>query len=87
MKPCCHGFAVRLALNRENQMSNIKTLIIEKSSGQWDGMVLDGDAVLTVGSMPTREELATWLDDAVARKVWLDGSELPDMYDARVGLN
>jgi hypothetical protein len=68
-------------------MANIKTLIIEKTSGQWDGMVMDGDAVLTVGSMPTREELATWLDDAVTRKVWLDGSELPDMYDTRVGFN
>ena len=68
-------------------MTNIRMLIIEKTSGQWDGMVMDGDAVLTVGSMPTREELETWLADAVTRKVWLDGSELPDMYDARVGLN
>ena len=68
-------------------MANIRTLMIEKTSGQWDGMVMDGDAVLTVGSMPTREELATWLDDAVNRKVWLDGSELPDMYDTRVGFN
>jgi hypothetical protein len=81
------GFGVRLALNGENEMANIRTLMIEKTSGQWDGMVMDGDAVLTVGSMPTREELATWLDDAVARKVWLDGSELPDMYDSRVGFN
>lgn len=78
---------MRLALNGENEMANIRTLMIEKTSGQWDGMVMDGDAVLTVGSMPTREELATWLDDAVARKVWLDGSELPDMYDSRVGFN
>ena len=68
-------------------MDNIRTLMIEKTSGQWDGMVMDGDAVLTVGSMPTREELVTWLDDAVTRKVWLDGSELPDMYDTRVGFN
>lgn len=78
---------MHLALNGENEMANIRTLMIEKTSGQWDGMVMDGDAVLTVGSMPTREELATWLDDAVARKVWLDGSELPDMYDSRVGFN
>ena len=68
-------------------MANIRTLMIEKTSGQWDGMVMDGDAVLTVGSMPTRDELETWLDDAVARKVWLDGSELPDMYDIKVGFN
>ena len=68
-------------------MANIRTLMIEKTSGQWDGMVMDGDAVLTVGSMPTREALETWLDDAVTRKVWLDGSELPDMYDIKVGLN
>lgn len=68
-------------------MANIRTLMIEKTSGQWDGMVMDGAAVLTVGSMPTREALGTWLDDAVTRKVWLDGSELPDMYDTRVGFN
>ena len=68
-------------------MATIRTLMIEKTSGQWDGVVMDGDAVLTVGSMPTREELETWLDDAVTRKVWLDGSELPDMYDTRVGFN
>ena len=68
-------------------MANIRTLIIERTSGQWDGMVTDGDAVLTVGSMPTRDELETWLDDAVARKVWLDGSELPDMYDTKIGFN
>jgi hypothetical protein len=68
-------------------MANIRTLIIEKTSGQWDGMVMDGDAVLTVGSMPTREALETWLDDAVTRKVWLDGSELPDMYDAILGFH
>lgn len=68
-------------------MANIRTLMIENTSGRWDGMVMDGDAVLTVGSMPTREELETWLDDAVTRKVWLDGSELPDMYDTKVGLN
>ena len=41
-------------------MANIRTLMIEKTSGQWDGMVMDGDAVLTVGSMPTREALETW---------------------------
>lgn len=59
----------------------MKTLIVEKSAGQWDGMVLDGDTVVTVGSMPTQEEIELWLDDAVTRKVWLDGSELPDMFD------
>jgi hypothetical protein len=68
-------------------MATIRTLMLEKTSGRWDGVVMDGDAVLTVGSMPTREELETWLDDAVTRKVWLDGSELPDMYDTKVGLN
>jgi|688.fasta_scaffold446659_2 hypothetical protein len=68
-------------------MATIRTLMLEKTSGRWDGVVMDGDAVLTVGSMPTREELETWLDDAVTRRVWLDGSELPDMYDTKVGLN
>lgn len=62
-------------------MNAVKTLMVEKSPVQWDGMVIENGVVVTVGSMPTREELAVWLDDAVTRQVWIDGSELPDMFD------
>ena len=68
-------------------MKQVKTLMVEKSPAQWDGMVIENGVVVTVGSMPTREALEVWLDDAVARQVWVDGSELPDMFDGDFALN
>lgn len=45
------------------------------------GMVIEDETLLTVGMKPTKHEMQAWLDDAVARRAWEDGSELPDMHD------
>lgn len=67
----------------------MKKLMIESiddatGQGQWTGFVYDPatDTVHTACVQRTRVECAAWLDDAVTRTAWLDGSELPDMRDA-----
>lgn len=45
------------------------------------GLVIEDDTIVTIGVMKTKDEMQAWLDDAVARKAWEDGSELPDLYD------
>lgn len=45
------------------------------------GFVLEDGVVVTMGLKPDEDSMQAWLDDAVARRAWEDGSELPDMYD------
>jgi hypothetical protein len=67
----------------------MKKLMIESSDDftgltQWTGFVYDPSTatVYTACIQRTRAECAAWLDDAVTRTAWLDGSELPDLHDA-----
>lgn len=52
----------------------------EESNAYLGAVVIDG-IVVTVGMMPTVERIKAWLEDAITREAWVDGSELPDMYD------
>lgn len=64
----------------------IKKLIAWCSEDQaFHGFVLEGNTMVTCCLIETRKGVEAWLDDAVARRAWEDGSELPDMYDRQQG--